>query len=240
MAWNFFLVKFFEKEQYATDFIRGRLYCNRVSWFKSLEAEENSGRADNSEGVVGLFSPEDTSVIIDGQNLSKDLAAPGQIQDRSLDDYHLFCLYRGHSGDLEPGGLHDNIDGLKRQLMIPTAALSLGKYAVFISNAQEFMTRVESAVKSKRCGLIRWHMNYYDSNAGSLWFPGWKALFYKRDQYSYQQEYRFVFKTGTMGDDPLCLDLGDLSDITFRMESAEINSAIQGSEFKVSSNDGHR
>ncbi len=231
MAWNFFLVKFFETEQYATDFMRGRLYCNRVSWFKNLEVEENSGRADNSEGVVGLFSPEDTSVIIDGQNLSKDLTAPVQLQDKSLDHYHLFCLYRGHSGDLDLGVIHDNIDGLKRQLMIPAAALSLGKYAVFVSNAQEFMTRVQSAVKRKAYGLFRWHVNYYDSNVGNLWIPGWRALFYKKDQYSYQQEYRFVFKTGTEGDDPLCLDLGDLSDITFRMESAEINSAIQSLEF---------
>ena len=240
MAWNFFLVKFFETEQYATDFISGRLYCNRVSWFKKLEGGENPGRADTSEGTVGLLSAEDTSVIIDGHDLSKNLAAPLQVQDRSLDHYHLFCLYRGHTGDLEPRSLHDNIDGLRRQLMIPTAALSLGKHAVFLSDAKEFITRVESAVKRKGYGFLRWHVNYYDSNAGNLWIPGAEALFCKRDQYSYQQEYRFVFKTGTRGRDPLCLELGDLSDITFRMESAEINSAIQVSEFEVRSDGAGR
>ena len=42
----FYLAKFFEKEQYAIDFMNGQLYANRLSFFKGLEEGDSANRGD--------------------------------------------------------------------------------------------------------------------------------------------------------------------------------------------------
>ena len=46
----FYLAKVFQKREYADKFIRGEMYCNRLSWFKKLEDQE--GRSDTDEGAI--------------------------------------------------------------------------------------------------------------------------------------------------------------------------------------------
>ena len=47
-------------------------------------------------------------------------------------------------------------------------------------------------------------------------FSGKEAIFKKRDEYSYQKEYRFAIATGVQGSNPIILDIGDIKDISMR------------------------
>ena len=51
-----------------------------------------------------------------------------------------------------------------------------------------------------------------------------ESIFRKQDRHSFQREYRFVIDTGFAGDAPLVLEIGDISDITRRLDFAELNS----------------
>ena len=46
----FYLAKVFKRREHADRFIRGEMYCNRLSWFKKLE--ERYGRGDKDEGAI--------------------------------------------------------------------------------------------------------------------------------------------------------------------------------------------
>ena len=47
----FFLVKFFDDEKCVNDFISGKLFANRLSYFKKIEKDEYVSRSDRHEGV---------------------------------------------------------------------------------------------------------------------------------------------------------------------------------------------
>ena len=44
------LATFFQEEKYANDFVEGRLFANRLSYFKKLEGDERRG--DEDEGAI--------------------------------------------------------------------------------------------------------------------------------------------------------------------------------------------
>ena len=46
----FFLMKIFEKEEYANDFLKGKMFANPLSYFKEMEDED--GRGDEYEGII--------------------------------------------------------------------------------------------------------------------------------------------------------------------------------------------
>ena len=54
----YFLVKVFSDKKYAEDFVNGKLFANRLSYFRKLEEEQQANRGDRHEGVVGWHQPE--------------------------------------------------------------------------------------------------------------------------------------------------------------------------------------
>ena len=56
------LVKFFEKEEFADQFLQGKLYLNKLRNFKNLEQTEADGRPDANEAVAIWLQKEGTSV----------------------------------------------------------------------------------------------------------------------------------------------------------------------------------
>ena len=51
--------------------------------------------------------------------------------------------------------------------------------------------------------------------------------FYKRDEFIHQKEYRIVINTGTVGCDHRVLDVGDIRDIAFGVDTADVYSTTE-------------
>ena len=227
MRTTLFLVKFFGKETYADDFVRGQIFANRLSKFKQAEDSEDSdksGRMDRHESTTAWLQPGKCSVKINGMDISDDLAGPLQVQMDWLNHLNVFCVHAAHSGDLNLASLsNDNVEALRQELTIPPKCLDLGKYAVVVMNVPEFVKRMRDSARAKGYGIRYGLVQYYDPETFHGNFDDEEAAFRKQNRYSFQREFRFAMNSGSLGEEPLVMDIGDISDITLQLKSSELN-----------------
>ena len=224
MKTTFFLVKFFGKANHADDFVRGQIFANRLSAFKEAEDSDETGRMDQHEGTTGWMQPVKSRLTLNGMDMSDDLAGPVQIQMDWLNHLNVFCVHAAHSGDLDLASLsNDNIEPLRQELMIPGKCLSLGKYAVVVKNVTEFINRMRSSAQAKNYRIAYGLVKYYDPATFHGNFRDVESVFRKQGQYSFQREFRFVINSGSLGECPLVMDIGDIRDIALQLESTELN-----------------
>ena len=224
MSVIFFLVKFFDNEVHASDFVEGKVYANTLATFKALEGIDDSGRADRHEGTIAWLQPGQGRLEINGMDISDDLAGPMQLQKSWLDHLHLFCLHAVHSGSLDMAKVsNENIEEVRRQLIIPDECRAFGKHAVVVNDVPEFVRRMEAAAQGKGYRIARGLVRYYDPESFHGNFREVESIFHKQDRHSYQREYRFVIDKGLVSASHLILEIGDISDITQRFDSAELN-----------------
>ena len=218
-----FLVKFFDNPNHADDFVHGRIFANRLSWFKEAEDSDEAGRMDRHEGTTGWMQPGKGRLTLNGIDISDDLAGPVQIQMDWLNHLNVFCVHAAHSGDLDLASLSNNSEPLRQELMIPGKCLSLGKYAVVVKNVTEFINRMKSSAQAKNYQIAYGLVKYYDPAAFHGNFRDVESVFRKQDQYSFQREFRFVIDSRSFGVSPLVMDIGDIRDDTLQLESTELN-----------------
>ena len=136
---------------------------------------------------------------------------------------HVFCMIARHTGEFE----FDCQDGVicylekdaahvKRQLEIYEDCLKMGKFAVVVQ-ASEFIIRVKK--ETERAGYVfnSTLVEYYDPDKFNGHFPMRDIPFRKAQKFAYQSEYRIVMDTGTHGDDPKIIDVGDIHDIAAKI-----------------------
>ena len=225
-----YLVKFCEKEEWADDFIKGNLYLNRLSYFKKKEAKDDY-RFDKCEAVASWLQPSGISINFSSHPEldihPEDLGAPVSISFDHHDHLHILCLYAIHTGRFEcVDGLIDcseeDVDELKEQLRIHENCFKFGGYAIIVK-ANDFLNRVKNAIeKSRYAGRMKL-VDYYDPNLFNGNFLDHDIPFKKQQKHSYQNEFRIAVNNGTAGDDPLCIEVGDLSDISAKVEAVKLN-----------------
>lgn len=230
----FALIKFFQEEKHANDFIEGKLFANRLSYFKKLEGDEQRG--DEDEGAIvherGQFTlnltvvDPDTGEEIDHCTIDgSDLATSLIVRPNWFNDWNLFCLYALHDGGLQVRPPED-AQSLEECLKISEACAELGEYAVVITNYTEFVKRVYGAAVEAEYGLVGKLVSYYDYASGTPPITSEiGTIFTKRDEYEYQSEFRFAIKTGTVGDDPIILDIGKIDDIAIAFGTSDLLNA---------------
>ena len=224
MSVIFFLVKFFDDDAHAEDFVRGRVYANTLKLFKTLEGTDDSERADRHEGTIAWLQPGQGQFELNGMDITDDLAGPVQFQRSWLDHLHIFCMHAVHSGELDMATLsNENIGELQEQLLIPDECRGLGDHAVVVNDVPEFMGRMEAAAEANRYRMSRGLVSYYDPESFHGAFRDVESIFQKQDRHAHQREFRFVIDNGLAGDAPLILEVGDLRDITQRLAFAELN-----------------
>lgn len=220
-----FFAKIFEREEYAKDFIKGNLYSNRLSFFRGYEEEQSANRGDKYEGVVSWYQPDRIQLEINRISIT-DLADPVMVQMNWHDHLNVFCIYAAHTGEFETVS-EETLKDFKKQLAIPEDCQNLGKYAVIVTNVSKFIERVKTAVLYKKYGLNAGLVKYYDPTSFNGSFSEKESIFRKRDEFSHQKEYRFIFNTNIPGNDPLILNIGDISDITVQLNTSEINKLLE-------------
>ena len=216
-----FFVKFFEREQYANDFVAGRVFCNRLSVFKQRDSTDISGRNDTDEGTFLWGQPGRGHLVINDRDISKDLAAPVQMQKNWVDDLHLFCAYTVRTRDLNLDS-RSSISTLRKQLVIRDECLMLGNYAVVVWNVREFVWRMRLAARKKRNPITCKGVRYYDPNTFHGQFGDIESVFRKQSSYAFQQEFRFVIDSMSTGIQPLTMNIGGLKRISSRYLSLQL------------------
>ena len=225
----FFLARFFTEEKHADQFMRGSLYANRLAYFRDLEGDPS--RSDAYEGV-GLMRGELELSATSGAHtertivLERNLAAPMEFRMNWTEHINLICMNAAHSGSYAniPA---DQVGRFKReQIEISEECLEFGGHAVLITNVRKFVKRVKCAVRKIEGYYIDSKLIRY-SNELPIDPTSVDTIFHKRDRYKNQREYRFAIFTGSEIRNPLILETGDLSDIAFRCDAAEINDGIK-------------
>ena len=220
-----FFVKFFERATYASDFVEGKLFCNTLGAFKGREGLDGSGRADRNEGTIAWLQPGIGRTEINGIDMTDDLVRPRQFQRDWLNYLHLFCVHAGHTSALDLSSpTNANIEDLRQELIIPERCMALGEHAVVVKNVPEFMARMKAVTQVQNYRISSGSVKYYDPESFHGGFDDLQSVFWKQEQYSDHQEYRFVIDTGARSDCPLRLDIGDISDITLELSANELNS----------------
>ena len=220
---SIFLVKFVARKCYALGLFDGKIFANRLSWFRKMEQSDGSGRGDRHEGAVGWHQPDIASLRIGGVDMSPYVDQPiathlgkarqsqsvgatyGAIEDE---------LLAGLSGDDGPGELTS-------LLPVHERCLRLGRYAVVVKDVGGFIRRVREAATAEGFVVGQDQVEYYDPGTYHGFTSPTAAVFRKHEGYSYQREFRFAIHTGTEGDNPITLKIGDIRDIAlmFRIET---------------------
>ncbi len=94
---KYFLCKFFENEKHASDFMNGRLYANKLSYFQSLEEQDHAKRGDKHEGIIAWGQPGIVRIEIDGHDISNDLAGPASLSSNRLSEFNEVCMHEEHT-----------------------------------------------------------------------------------------------------------------------------------------------
>ena len=220
-------MKVYEKEQYAQDLLDGKLYLNRLSYFKKIEEELEANRNDGNEGVLGWFQPGKGQFIINGYEIpQEDLSGPISVQLNSYNNLNVFCVHAAHSGEFQTL-TQESLPAFKKHLQISDECLKLGNYAVIIRNVGEFVLRIKQAVQRNGYIVSSKLVDYYNPKEFHGSFYENDAVFKKRDEYKHQSEYRFCINTGTIGENAIILEIGNIRDIAEICKPSGINNSFE-------------
>ncbi|TRO27448.1 hypothetical protein EQ831_23605 [Pseudomonas sp. ALS1279] len=236
------LVKVFDKEEYADAFIAtGEMFCKTIGQFKRIEGD--AARGDQFEAPWGWHQPDGISLRISyktsgGEEKSfpiDDLAGPLVMQRAALDHLNAFCMYAVTIPDFEETyeteeermRVVEKVNSmLKGHAKINEEMLSLGEHAVVIFEVENFIDKVSKAAKSEGYSIWGKLVDYFDPDSFDGSFGEIESLFKKRNIYSYQKEFRFVFDSGKPGV-ATTLHAGHLGKISFKVKTSEINSKFE-------------
>ncbi|MDC0932703.1 hypothetical protein OAR97_02540 [Arcobacteraceae bacterium] len=124
------------------DFLNGKLYLNKLYYFRKLEEKSQNNRADEKEALSLICQADDVKLEFNGYQL-KDLVGQVEMRNPSMDNKHVLCLFAGATN--ESNVIEDNIfkknklDQIMEDFSISEEFKNLGKYCVLIHNTPEFM-----------------------------------------------------------------------------------------------------
>jgi len=228
-----YFIKFCAKQEHAEMFMDGKLFMNRLSYFKPLDTASGDGRGDQSEAVSHWWQPHDTTIKLTFPGFPEltltkdDLAFPTSMSYEFHDHLHIFCMYGMATAgfDMVDGKIEyspDQADELKRQLAIDERCFEFGEFAVVVP-ATQLVERVKASLTEKRLPARLRAVDYFDGTIFHGEVKVEEIPFRKLRQYSYQNEFRICINTGTRGEDPMTLDIGSLRDCSAMARSSDLN-----------------
>ncbi len=204
------LLKFFHNKGFADDFLGGKLYANRIKYYRGLEETQGG---DRSEGITELFFKnsvmtftnvkDGTTHIVGGKD--NDISGPQTvIKSTKRDLLNVYCMHKVDAENTEEG-IKFRID---RDL-----PERFGRYIVAITNTEFFFQQVDKIAKIATRRYVRGAVTYDEPTSFDEIFSI-RAELYKRPEFSFEREYRFVFDIDTDNENPHCLEIGDIRDIS--------------------------
>jgi hypothetical protein len=229
------LVKFFDDENHADQFIKGLLYMRRMRYFQQLEASENDdGRSDAHEAVVSWHQPDRIELVLhfhgfDPITIGKnDLAGPLAITRDFYSEMHLFCMTALSIPD--PAFLQGDRDEVQAKLQaafqIDPRCLNFGPHAVIV-RPDQFMTHLRQSLERCNYWCRAGMVDYYDERTFHGDFAPENVPFMKQSRFAYQRVFRVCLQAPAAGDEPLTFEVGDMSAFAVKIRSADINASLR-------------
>lgn len=228
------LVKFFREEQHADQFIEGKIYMNRLSFFKKIENEPDDGRADENEAIFALYQPNGIHISVNVPGIgsteltSQDLASPSLSFSSNQHDFlHVFCIYAIYTegfDSLDNGiilSTREEVGRLRSQLEIDERNFDFGTFAV-ITPAKQFLSKLRSSLLYQKYKFDMKLVDYYDEKQFHGKFNEIEIPFKKQLKFSYQNEYRICVCPKTFDSNPLIIDIGSIRDISTKTISSSL------------------
>ena len=219
-----YIVKVVECEEYAEDVLNGRLFFNRLSYYKKRE-DSHSGRFDRTEGSI-LYQGDSVRLELAGHEVGDDLISMS-IQPDIYQRHLLFCMFAGHTGMFGDEIDEREIASFRKQIGFPGERLrrEMGPFTIAFRDPNDLMRRIRTAAHEKGFVVERRLVKYYDPDRDNV--PE-NPVFHKPHSYSYQQEYRIALHSNPLddNDDPLCLDIGDMRHNAIPMETEKVDRSL--------------
>jgi hypothetical protein len=221
-----YLIKFFNEDSHAIQFIAGDLFMRRLSYFKRLEDAE--GRGDPNEALFAWLQPRGLKMNFEIPGFGKseitesDLAAPVSLGFHDHNFLYVYCMYCVYSQWFDGIQLSD----MEKEIEIDRRCLKFGPYAVIVP-VRPFVDRLKKAKENQALRLASGLVEYYDEAIFNGEFSKDDAPFRKQKIFSYQREYRICLETLTRDDVPRTVNIGSLSDIAHRIPSELLPGSIK-------------
>lgn len=216
----------------------GQLYMKNLKYYVDLEKmmdDENVG--DKYDGQMMLQDVKISMYTVDTHEFIAQFDAPSVSMNLGYLGCPVFCMfmfdYRNHVEEhLEGENLTVKYQFTEEQLKkMP----NFGESVLIIKNGDEFVNRVKKGLLDAGYGFTRDHVQYYAFNnmehLKQVQGDNSRIAFWKREKYSYQQEYRFLIHDFV--DDYLSVEIGDISDITELLKTEELLKTYFEVTFKI-------
>ena len=222
-----YLAKFVNEWEYAQCIRDGYLFMRRLAWFKKTE---EIGRTDELEATTHWLSADfdkdpDVVFAIAGTERRLYRAVSRAHHNPHLHHWFIYSMFAGYPRNFPPISDIDAFMEKIRRFPAHRFQEEFGPYTVLISNPREFVQRIKETCRlndyTMKCGYVR----YYESDQDSVGInepDNSSAMFYKPQDYAYQQEYRIAIETGEYQTATLMLNIGDISDIAVIYETRSI------------------
>lgn len=192
---------------------------------------------DKYDGQMILQDVKISMYTVDTHEFIAQFDAPSASMNLGYLDCPVFCMfmfdYRNHVEEhLEGENLTVKYQFTEEQLKkMP----NFGDSVLIIKNGDEFVNRVKKGLLDAGYGFTSDHVQYYAFNnvehLKQVQSDNSRIAFWKRNKYSYQQEYRFLIHDSV--DDYLSVNIGDISDITKLLRTEELLNTYLEITFKV-------
>ena len=233
-----FLVKFFKEEKHANDFLAGKLFLNRLSYFRKQEDECSDGRSDTTEAIKMWLQPFDVQMSLSVPGIGtakitpKDWAAPVSFVNANADYLHVFCMYAIYTS--EPLSNSTTIEDkqrlaqeLKRKLSIDDRCMKFGRFAVIVP-AHQFLNQMQEQLRIQKYIFQAKLVDYYDEKSFNGEFSNSDVPFKKQVRFAYQREYRIAVAPSSLASTPITIDIGPIDNLLAKkVESAGLNTILQ-------------
>jgi hypothetical protein len=230
-------IKFFSEERYADEFIRGKLFLNRLSYFRKLENHLDDGRPDDHEAIAMWWQPSDLTIELGIAGIGRvsltkaDLAGPVSMAFNYHEHLHILCLYAfgtpgtiTNDGKIDIGAMGET--ELRGHMSIDDRCLKFGAFAVVMA-VTPFLGQLRSALQRSGLPCKARLVEYYDEETFHGEIAPVDIPFKKQKRFAYQREYRVCVNSKTKGDDPLIIEIGDISSLSAKIESSRVNDLFQ-------------
>lgn len=238
-----FLVKFFSEEKHADDFLAGRLFLNRLSYFRKQEDECNDGRSDITEAIKMWLQPLDVQMSLSVSGIGttkitpKDLAEPVSFTNTDADYLHIFCMYAIYTD--EPLSNATTIEDrqrlaqeLKRKLSIDERCIKFGRFAVIVP-AHQFLNQMQKQLLAQKYRFQAKLVDYYDDKSFNGEFSDSEVPFKKQVRFAYQSEYRIAVAPCLLASTPITIDINPIDPLLAKkVESSELNAMLRLAEIQ--------
>jgi len=200
------LIKFGQREHLLRLQDEGLLHMNNLTYFWNIEGDELRG--DPFDCIAELArGPRISFPSADGKEVFMEGDWTLRMHPPEPEKINIFCMYA-----LRPLN--------ERTFPINEKNFLFGEHALVLMNRDEFLRRIESALKAQKIVAEANLVEYVDDD-----YNGKIGPFRKLKMFSYQSEWRLVCKDGPGG--PREIEIGSIRDISVVLPSDEVNKQIQ-------------